>query len=457
MKIKKIEVFSTHEPYKRPIPIAVGTHDSRENVLVKITADNGLSGWGEGSPLLPSYSGEVRDQMVDDIVKRIAPDILEQNVSNVADILKLIDKIYHNKYYFMCAIAAVDIALFDLLGKLKKKPVFELIRDYLKLKKFKKIPDLPANFTVSRNATKNDDKIDEMIEEAEKYIDMGFMVIKVKIGVFRKSDVKSIVELHNHIKKKYPNRIVYLFADGNQVYKDVNDIYKVLKKIAKYITCIEQPFHRNMPHLSRLLYKKIKNEKGMPLVITDEGNSSIEETENILISDAAGGCLLKMVRSGGFHYIIKLMSLLEKYPYFKLGPCSMTETGIGTTANLHSALVVYDYCHRKLGFGFDGPMQVIGDDYKKGKDTIIYKDNDNGWFIKNNKGTGLYDPKQIIGDGKGLGMNLNLGYIKKITDLKTTLYLKNGNLIKEEINFRNNKKTKQVLGKQKEILRHPRY
>jgi len=228
MKIKRIEVFSTHEPYKRPIPIAVGTHDSRDNVLVKITADNDLFGWGEGSPLLPSYSGEVRNQMVDDIVKRIAPDILGQRINNIDDIMDLINKVYYNKYYYMCTIAAIDISLFDLLGKFKKKPVFELIRTYLKLKKFKKIPDLPANFTVSRNATKNDDKIDEMIDEAEKYIDMGFMVIKVKIGVFRNSDVKSIVELHNHIKKKYPNRIVYLFADGNQVYKDVNDVYVIV-------------------------------------------------------------------------------------------------------------------------------------------------------------------------------------------------------------------------------------
>lgn len=457
MKISKIEIFSTHEPYKRPVPIGVGTNDSRDNILVKISADNGLVGWGEGSPLIPSYSGEVRDQMIDDIVKRVAPDILGQRINNVEDIMQLIGKVYHNKYYFMCTLAAVDIALFDLLGKLKKQSVFNLVREYVGLKKIKKIPELPANFTVSRNATKKNPKIKEMIEEAEEYIDRGYMVIKVKIGVFRDSDVRSIVELHNHIKKKYPKRKVYLFADGNQVYKDVDDIYKVLKKISKYITCIEQPFHRDIPHLSRLLYQKLKKEPGMPLVITDEGNSSIEETENILMSDAAGGCLLKMVRSGGFHYVIKLMRLLKKYPHFKLGPCSMTETGIGTTANLHSALVVYDYCHPKLGFGFDGPMQVIGDSYKKGNDTILYKNKETGWFIRNKKGVAIYDPKQIISDGKGLGFTINKKYIDKITEIKTSLHLKDGNVVKEELNFRRKKILKEIIGKQKKILKHPRY
>jgi len=455
MKIKKIELFSTHEPYKRPIPIAVGTNSIRDNVLVKITADNGLEGWGEGSPLIPSYSGETRDQMVDDIVKRIAPDILGQSVGDVDDILKLIDIVHHNKYYFMCAIAGVDIALFDLLGKFKRRPVFELIRDYIKLRRFKNIPELPANFTVSRNATKKDDKIDEMIKEAEDYVNKGYSVIKVKIGIHKKSDINSVKNLCTYVKKKYPNKKVYLFADGNQAYKTVDEALAVIKSIRDYIVCVEQPFHRNMPYLSQKLHKKLEKVKGAPLLITDESNSSIEELENVLISNAAGGALLKLVRSGGFHYIIRMMKLLKKYPNFKLAPCSMTETGIGTTANLHSALVVHDHCNPELGFGFDGPMQVIGDSYKRGKDTVLYKNKKTGWIIKNKKGVAIYDPEQIVGEGRGLGININHSYIEKITQKKTIITLSKGNLYKEDVV--GNKKEKVTIGKLSEILKHPRY
>jgi L-alanine-DL-glutamate epimerase-like enolase superfamily enzyme len=458
MKIKKIEIFQTHEDYKRPIPIAVGTHDSRDNILVKITADNGLSGWGEGSPLLPSYSGEVRDQMADDIVKRIAPDILEQDINEVNDISKLMNSVYHNKYYYMCTLAAVDIALFDLLGRMKKRPVYDIVREYLGLKTLgKELPELPTNFTVSRNATEDDDKIEEMIAETDEYIDRGYSVIKVKIGVFKDSDVKSVLDTYNHIKEKYPDRKVYLFADGNQAYKDVDEIYKVVKKIRHCVTCLEQPFHRDIPALSVELYKKLKKEPEMPLLITDEGTSSIEEMENVLISDAAGGALLKMVRSGGFSYVIKLMGLLKKYPEFKLGPCSMTETGIGTTANLHSALVVYDYCHPKLGFGFDGPLQVIGDSYKEGNDTIVYKNKKTGWFIRNKENIAVYDPEQIVGNGEGLGMEINQQYIDKITEIKSLVYVEDGKIVKESIDFKSNKEGSEILGEQEEILKHPRY
>jgi len=455
MKIKKIEVFSTHEPYKRPIPIAVGTHDSRDNILVKITADNGLSGWGEGSPLLPSYSGEVRDQMVDDIVKRIAPDLLGQKIATVDDILSLINSIRCNKYYFQCAIAAIDIALFDLLGKLKKKPVFKLIRSYLKLKKLTKLPELAANFTVSRNATKKDDKIDEMVNEADHYVSRGYSVIKIKIGIFKNSDERAVKKLSMYMKRKYPERKVNLFVDGNQAYHKVPEVLAIINKIKPYIDGIEQPFHRNIPYLSAQLYNKFKTIKDAPFLITDEGSSSIEEMENIMMSHAAAGSLLKMVRSGGFSFVIWIAQLLRNYPKFKLEPMSMTETGIGTTANLHSALVIYEHCNLKSGFGFDGPMQVIGDSYKKGKDTIIYKNKGTGWIIKNKKGIAIYDPNQIIGSGEGLGININQKYVNAITKIESIIAIEKGNIVKEEII--GNKNKKEIVDKQKEILKHPRY
>tara|TARA_Y100000031_G_C8244047_1_gene397165 strand:- start:3338 stop:3826 length:489 start_codon:yes stop_codon:yes gene_type:complete len=162
-----------------------------------------------------------------------------------------------------------------------------------------------------------------------------------------------------------------------------------------------------------------------------------------------------MVRSGGFSFVIWLSNLLRKYPKFKLEPMSMTETGIGTTANLHSALVIYEHCNLNSGFGFDGPMQVIGDSYKTGKDTIIYKNKKTGLIIKNKKGVAIYDAEQIIGGGEGLGININQKYIDKITKVRIVIWLENSNVFKEEIVGKVNKK--EIIGKQKTILKHPRY
>lgn len=450
MIIKSVQVFATNEVYKRPIPIAVGTHDSRRNVIVKITAENGLSGYGEGSPLIPSYSGENQSQMIDDIVLRIVPDIIGKKVNSIDDILSLLDDVYKNKYDFNCSISPIDIALFDLLGKQKKKPVFVLIRDYLNLPAFRQMPILPANFTVSRNATKTNDKVKEMVREADSYVKKGYSVIKIKIGIFKDSDYKAVKALYDHFNKNY-DRKISLFVDGNQAYDSVDEVLKVIRKIGPFIDGLEQPFNRNKPYMSANLNKKLRKMKNPPFLITDEGSSSFEQIENIVHTDAAMGSLLKMVRSGGFNFIIKLVRFLKKYPNFKLEPMSMTETGIGTAANLHSALVVYKFCNLESGFGFDGPMQVIGDSYKDGNDTILYEDKLSGWIINNNGGIAIYDPNQIIGNKLGLGQKINETYLRKISQYTIQIDYKHSNYIVK-------RDGKILLNKPlKEIISHPRY
>ena len=50
MNISKIEIGTFCLPYKQPIKVAIGTIIGANNVLVKITTESGLFGWGEASP-----------------------------------------------------------------------------------------------------------------------------------------------------------------------------------------------------------------------------------------------------------------------------------------------------------------------------------------------------------------------------------------------------------------------
>jgi L-alanine-DL-glutamate epimerase-like enolase superfamily enzyme len=188
------------------------------------------------------------------------------------------------------------------------------------------------------------------------------------------------------------------------------------------------------------------------LLITDEGSASIEEMENCLISDAGGGALLKMVRSGGFSYVIKLARLLKDFPDFKLAPCSMTETGIGTMANLHSAVIIHEHCHPLLGFGFDGPMQVMGESYRQGNDTILYPKD---LIIRDAGGTAVYNPGQVVGDGRGLGLKINSRYLEKITIGAATVTLHDGDVVMEACV--SGKRKTETIGRREELLKHPRY
>ena len=95
------------------------------SAIVKITADDGTVGWGE------TY-GIVAPQAIVAIVDDVLGPILAGR--EAADIAAIWDELYalmrvrgHWSGYFTDALAAVDIALWDLAGKLAGKPVAELL------------------------------------------------------------------------------------------------------------------------------------------------------------------------------------------------------------------------------------------------------------------------------------------------------------------------------------------
>ncbi|MEA3377455.1 MAG: hypothetical protein U9R72_14795, partial [Chloroflexota bacterium] len=65
MKIDRIEIIPLEVPYHQPTSISVGTISKAKNVLIKIRADEGITGFGEVSPFIPTYSGETQGTAVD--------------------------------------------------------------------------------------------------------------------------------------------------------------------------------------------------------------------------------------------------------------------------------------------------------------------------------------------------------------------------------------------------------
>lgn len=96
-----------------------------ESCLVKITTDEGIVGWGESqAPLVPEVPATL-------IAKLFAPTILGMDA---LDPEKVYNRLYHLNHvrghvasYTIDAITAIDIALWDIKGKVLGKPVNELL------------------------------------------------------------------------------------------------------------------------------------------------------------------------------------------------------------------------------------------------------------------------------------------------------------------------------------------
>ena len=201
MKIEQIDVFTLRLPHHYKVgghtdapgrlpgtdyyvePQWVHAYSSAvESCLVKITADNGTTGWGEvQAPLTPQTPCAL-------ITTLLGPALLGQNPLSTA---ALYDRLYHlmlarghTGSFLVDAIAGLDTALWDLKGRHYGAPIFELIGGPFR-------QELPAYVSGLRVKT-----LDEKIAVAKKFRATGFAGVKIFTG----ADIHSVVREAREIR-----------------------------------------------------------------------------------------------------------------------------------------------------------------------------------------------------------------------------------------------------------------
>ncbi|MDP7237876.1 MAG: mandelate racemase/muconate lactonizing enzyme family protein [Candidatus Latescibacteria bacterium] len=148
-----------------------------EACLVKLTTDTGIEGWGEAqAPLMPEMAGTLIHKLFGPYIKGQNP--LERE--------RLYDDMYHinnirghESGYTLDAMAAIDIALWDIAGRYYSAPIFELLGGPCKG------TGLPAYVSGLRQPT-----LDEQCTAAQHYIQDGFQAIKLFLGDDLPTDIR---------------------------------------------------------------------------------------------------------------------------------------------------------------------------------------------------------------------------------------------------------------------------
>ncbi|MEK3722599.1 mandelate racemase/muconate lactonizing enzyme family protein [Paenibacillus sp. FSL H8-0034] len=139
-----------------------------ETLLVKITTDSGIYGWGEAlAPVGPEIAGE--------IIERLFKHFLIGQDPRDIDVIwsRLYDSMRERGYFtgFMVdALTAVDVALWDILGKSVQLPVYQLLGGAYRR-------EIPAYVSGIPKQTR-----EERIELALEWKAKGFTAIKLHLG-----------------------------------------------------------------------------------------------------------------------------------------------------------------------------------------------------------------------------------------------------------------------------------
>ena len=170
MKITDLRTVSVRVPVERPTAIATRQLGAREYILVWIDTDVGHTGIGY------TYAGTVGGQAVYDLVKEaLRPLLIGQDP-------RLIERHWATMYQevlltgrrgaAMRAISAIDIALWDLLGKIADLPLYRLLGGWAEA--------VPAY--ASGGYYRPGDPLDNVREEMLSYKAQGFTDFKMKVG-----------------------------------------------------------------------------------------------------------------------------------------------------------------------------------------------------------------------------------------------------------------------------------
>jgi D-galactarolactone cycloisomerase len=170
MKIAAIETFVLQYRMPYAVTLARGSYDQREALLVKITTDNGLVGWGESA-----LWGGPADVSVAVIEKEIFP-LIEGGDPLRPDYLW--ELVYQETYYHgrkgivLACLSGVDIALWDIMGKAAGQPVWRLLGGFGR----------PVEAYASSGYYRSDRTLEEFAADVSSWIGKGYRGFKMKIG-----------------------------------------------------------------------------------------------------------------------------------------------------------------------------------------------------------------------------------------------------------------------------------
>jgi L-alanine-DL-glutamate epimerase-like enolase superfamily enzyme len=339
MKIEKIEVFRVGVPWRRKYTTSYSTFGEIEHVFIKISTDDGIVGYGEVSSL-PFFTGESTGT-IGEVIKLLQPVIKGCSPFDLEKISNLMEKTVK---YNSVAKAAIDFALYDIMGKsIGRNSICLLGGSYRE-----KIP-LSWSLTIG--------KPDEVAAEAVEMVEKGFDTVNLKIGVSPEEDVERLKKVRKAIGDK-----IHLRADANGAFTPMQAIQFIKKIEDLNMQYVEQP----VPGWDLDGMAEVRRQTQVQ-ISADESAYYPHSIVEIIRKGAADIIALKVAKMGGIRKTMQIASIAEAANI----PCMMNsnfELDIGVAA---ASVVAASSKMVQYSCEISGPLRHQTDIFKKG---VVYKD-----------------------------------------------------------------------------------
>jgi L-alanine-DL-glutamate epimerase-like enolase superfamily enzyme len=309
VRITNIKLYKIFLPYNQPIIWSGGREIGKRRLVVLTETDQGVTGVGEVAPWQPAIDGFIE--------QAVLPHVIGASPYEMERIYQTIQRsTYYGSYPRSIALAwcAIEISLWDILGKLAGQPIYNLLGGSMRER-----VQISAQMSIEKT-------VDAAVTAAQKRVAQGYRTLKLKAGL----DPYMDVQMAQSVRKAVGDSI-HLRLDPNQAWT-VGTTRKLLHHLVECdLQYLEQPVRGDSQHQLGIL----RRSSSVPISV-NEGAFTPPEFFRVLREDLADVVEVDPCVAGGIWEAKKVCILADAAGI----PAVIHATGgsaISTAAEVHLA------------------------------------------------------------------------------------------------------------------------
>ena len=302
----------------------------RPTVLVRLTDDEGRSGWGQAVPV-PTWAYETAETVESTIRLYLGRELLGLDPADIDELHRRLERAVRPALSTgqpICK-AALDVACHDLKAKQQGVRVRDLWPGGRR-------ETLTLSWTVAA-AT-----LAEAEAQLEEGAGLGYRNFNIKVGAPQTPEYD--LQLARTVREFAPDG--FLWADANTGY-DVETALAMAPKLAEIgVAVLESP----LPPMELRGYQALKRQGALPIVM-DEGIISPRELREFIALGMLDGVAMKLARTAGFAPAREIVTTLREEGLMVLGS-GLTDPDLSLAATAH----LYTWAEIDFPCALNGPQ-----------------------------------------------------------------------------------------------------
>ncbi len=367
LKITAVETFALTHKTKLSKGVSSVLSGTRDALLIKITTDSGIVGWGETADV-----GGTRGIIVDHLAKILIG-------RNPLQFRPRWRELWGMNFGNGLAVGGVEIALNDIRGKALGVPVTDLYGG--------RVRDSALAYASGLSYTDGIDPEDQFPDEAKELVGRSFKAIKMRTGRFSpQRDIKVLASVREAVGPE-----IRLLTDGNGGYSFAQAVpfAKELEKLGFYF--FEEPLPEAIPHYVR--YPELAAAIDIPLA-GGEGLDSRLAAKELLVRKSFDIIQPDATLCGGISQSIAIAEMAYLFGVMVIPHCWGGAIALTAALNVVCCLPNYSW-----GVSSDEPMLEFGVDENPFLTELIaepYQVKDGRVAISTKPGLGIEIDEDVI-------------------------------------------------------------